>query len=130
MVVKEQSCPMQDGAEMGNDSSVKGAEMAPPRRIAVPCWLYDHQHAGRSRRKYCRTQRVREALPERDLCPNESRRSIRVDRAKTSRTQATNLAGPGRGSRCGENKRVVMGVLQGVDFEGKGAKGWPRIHSY
>src|SRR3989338_1609004 len=79
--INPKSCPMQDGAEMGNDSSVKGAEMAPPRRIAVPCWLYDHQHAGRSRRKYCRTQRVREALPERDLCPNESRRSIRVDRS-------------------------------------------------
>ena len=58
----QKSCLMQDDTQIRTDSNVKEAQRAPPRRIAVPCWLYDHQHAGRFNGEHSRAQGVREAL--------------------------------------------------------------------
>ena len=59
-----QSSPTQDGAEMEDDSSVKGAQKTPGslRALAVPCQVYDTRYERRQRREYRTTQRVLETL--------------------------------------------------------------------
>src|SRR3989338_121722 len=60
--VKFESSPTQDGAEIEDGSSVKGAEGAPSRPAVVPCRLYDHRYERRQRREYRTAQGVLETL--------------------------------------------------------------------
>src|SRR3989338_6000280 len=60
--VNDESSPTQDGAEIEDGSSVKGAQRAPSRPAVVPCRLYDHRYERRQRREYRTAQGVLETL--------------------------------------------------------------------